>query len=239
MPDLAAASDSGSSNTDNITKHHTRRYSPAPRRGAAVQLLEGEHRAGQQHGRCVRATGRSPPVRWPVARTHCRPAPPIWRAIKRLPQRWSVTIDTGGSDQCRLPIWRRPATAAPRTPTTSPTSPRRLHRHGRGRATVQLLEGSTVLGSATADGAGNWTITCQCAGERRAQHYGPGHRSGRQSGDFRGAGGDDRHHGAGGLGAGSDGGQRQRVVQHRQRHQVSPRRCSPARREAGATVHVA
>ena len=26
-------------------------------------------------------------------------------------------------------------------------------------ATVQLLEGSTVLGSATADGSGNWTIT--------------------------------------------------------------------------------
>ena len=47
--------------------------------------------------------------------------------------------------------------------------------------------------------------------------------------DFRGAGGDDRHHGPGGFGAGSDRGQRQRQSRIATTSPASPRRSSPAR----------
>ena len=67
-------------------------------------------------------------------------------------------------------------------------------------STVKVYDGATLLGSATANGSGAWSLYDGGAGERRSQPYGDGDRCGRQ---YRcGVGGaerHDRHDGAGGA----------------------------------------
>ena len=78
-------------------------------------------------------------------------------------------------------------------------------------ATVTLYDtnGTTVLGTATADGSGNWSITSSTLrhgsahADRQADRHGRQHQRG-----LGRAGGDDRHRGGGAVGAGPDGGDR-------------------------------
>ena len=76
-------------------------------------------------------------------------------------------------------------------------------------ATVTLYDtnGTTVLGTATADGSGNWSITSSTLADRRHTLTAKQTDTGRQHQRGLGrAGGDDRHHGGGAERAGPVGG---------------------------------
>ena len=87
VPDLTAASDSGSSNTDNVTSITTPVFTGTAEAGATVQLLEGSTVLGTATANSS-GTGRSRLVLWPAAPTTSRRGPPMRRAIKALPRRW-------------------------------------------------------------------------------------------------------------------------------------------------------
>ena len=104
--------------------------------------------------------------------------------------------------------------------------------------TLYDTNGTTVLGTATADGSGNWSITSYDAVGRQSHPDRQADRHCRQHQRGLGRpGGDDRHHGGGAVGAGPDGGDRYRVVRAPTTSPATPRRpFTGSGAEAGATV---
>ena len=85
VPDLAAASDSGSSSSDNITKFTTLTFNGTAEAGASVTLFDGNTVLGSTTASggnwSITASGLA------AVRTASRRGPWTWRAIKRLPAR--------------------------------------------------------------------------------------------------------------------------------------------------------
>ena len=156
-PDLAAASDSGSSNSDNITNLTTLTFTGTAEAGATVTLLEGSTVLGS-----TTATGGN----WSIT------ASALASGVHNLTAR---ATDLAGNQTTSTALMVTIDTTAPAISVpdlsassddgssnsdnvTSITTPVFTGTAEAG-ATVQLLEGSTVLGSAVADGSGNWSIT--------------------------------------------------------------------------------
>ena len=126
----------------------------------------------------------------------------------------AVTIDTS-TRRSPPPIWPRPLIAVPRAATTSRVSRRRCSPAQQKRGpSVQLLDGSTVLGTITADGSGNWSITTSVlAGGTHNLAARATDLAGNQT--TSGTWWSRSTPGSDGVSAGSDGDQRQREFQHR------------------------
>ena len=211
VPDLAAASDSGSSSSDNVTNFTTLTFNGTAEAGASVTLFDGNTVLGS-----TTASGGN----WSItasglaAGAHSLTARAMDLAGNQTTSSaLSVTIDTTA-----------PAVSAPDLTDssddgssnsdniTSITTPIFTGTAEAG-ALVQLLEGSTVLGSATADACRQLVDHLQRAGQWHPQYCGPCHRFGGEPSDSHGAGGHHRYQWTGRVCAGSGRGQRQRFVQ--------------------------
>ena len=93
MPDLAAASDSGSSNTDNVTNVTTPMFTGTAEAGARA-VAGRQHGAGQRHRRWLGQLVDHLQCRWPMARTILPPGPPIVAGNQTTSAALAVTIDT-------------------------------------------------------------------------------------------------------------------------------------------------
>ena len=157
-PDLTAASDSGASSTDNLTKVTTPTFSGTAEAGATVTLLEGTTVLGT-----ATATGGN----WTITTSALSDGAHLIVAQandlagnQATSNPLTITIDTSAPAAPSVPdltaasdtgISNSDNVTKNTTPTFSGTA--------EPGATVTLLEGATTLGSTTADGVGNWTIT--------------------------------------------------------------------------------
>jgi VCBS repeat-containing protein len=157
-PDLAAASDSGISNTDNLTNVKTPVFTGTAEAGATVTLLEGSTVLGT-----ATATGGS----WTITSAsladglHSIFAKAMDAAGNQTTSNTlTVTIDTAVPSAPSIPDLAAASDSGSSssdnitnvtTPTFSGTAD--------ANAAITLLEGSTTLGNTTADNLGNWTIT--------------------------------------------------------------------------------
>ena len=157
-PDLTAGSDSGSSSTDDITRITTPAFSGTADAGLTVQLLEGDTVLGS-----TVATGGN----WTI--TSSTLAAGVHTVFARATDvagnlgtssSFSFTIDTTAPAAPTVPDLTDASDTGVSnidnltnlaTPSFSGTS--------EPGATITLLEGATVRGTATADGSGNWTVT--------------------------------------------------------------------------------
>jgi hypothetical protein len=164
IPDLAAASDSGVSNTDNITNATTQTFTGTANAGVTVTLLDG----GASIGTGVADTTGNWTITASLASgTHniTATATDAFGNVSPASGALPVTIDTT-------------APTAPSTPDltaasdngvsntdniTSITTPTFVGTAEAG-ATVTLLDGGASIGTAVADTSGNWTITATALG---------------------------------------------------------------------------
>jgi VCBS repeat-containing protein len=156
-PDLTAASDSGSSSTDNITRITTPAFSGTTEAGLTVQLLEGSTVLGS-----AVATGGN----WTITSTalsegvHNITARATDAAGNQgVSSALTITIDVTGPAAPSVPDMTDASDSGISntdnlTNITTPT----FTGTGEPGATITLLEGSTTRGTTTADSLGNWTI---------------------------------------------------------------------------------
>ena len=158
IPDLTAASDSGVSNTDNLTSVTTPMFTGTSAAGATVTLLEGSTVLGT-----TTADGSG---NWSITSSV------LANGVHNLTARatdlagnqttsgtLAVTIDTLAPTVSAPDLTATSDSGTSNTDNlTSVTTPV-FTGTARAGATVPLLEGSTVLGRTTADGSGNWSIT--------------------------------------------------------------------------------
>ena len=240
-PDLAAASDTGSSSTDNIASDPTPSFTGTAEAGSTVRLYDGvteigsavadgggtwtitsfdarrwrarPHGDGERRGgQCQRRLGRA-------ERRHRHGG-----AGAATPPDLAAASDTGSSSTDN--------TTSEPTPSFTGTA--------EAGSTVRLFDGVTEIGSTVADGGGAWTITSSTLGDG-------GHSLTATASDAAGnvsaaSGGAERRHRHGGAGAADDAGPRRgvghRVVVDRQHHQRADAELHRHRRggEHGAAV---
>ena len=230
-PDLAATSDSGTSNTDNLTNVTTPVFTGTTTAGATVQLLDGATVVGS-----ATADGAG---NWSITSSvlangvHNISAPATDLAGNQATSAaLAVTIDTLTPTVSVPDLTATSDSGSSNTDNlTSVTTPV-FTGTGEAGATVQLLEGSTVLGHDDSRWLGQLVDYLQRPGRGRAQPLGAGHRCGREhQRGFRCADGDDRYQQSRGLGPRSGCHQRQRGAPIATTSPVSRRSLSPARRQ--------
>jgi|GEM_PF-1558738 len=166
-PDLTSASDTGSSSTDNNTNDTTPTFTGTTTAGASVTLFNDANSNGNVDAGELMGTGTATGGTWSITTSALAAGTYNVRAIasngdgtSAASAGLSVTIDTT-------------APAAPSAPDltassdrgtsdtddlTSDTTPTFTGTAGAG-TTVWLYANGTEVGSATADGSGNWSIT--------------------------------------------------------------------------------
>ena len=153
-PDLIAASDSGASNTDNITKVSLPSFSGIGEDGATVTLLDGATAIGTAtvSGGAWSITASTALIEG--ANSITAKQTDVAGNISIASSSLSVTLDTTA-----------PAVTAALTSDTgasssdSVTKIATLHGTGDANAVVTLTEGVTPVGTTTADGTGAWSFT--------------------------------------------------------------------------------
>ena len=153
-PDLIAASDSGASNTDNITKFSLPSFSGTGENGATVTLLDGSTMIG---------TGTVSGGTWSITA-----ATALSEGANRITAK--QTDVAGNTSILSTPLnvtldTTVPAVTAALTNDTGAssddlvTADATLNGTGDANAVVTLKEGATLLGTTTADGTGAWSFT--------------------------------------------------------------------------------
>ncbi len=163
IPDLTAASDSGASSTDNITRITTPAFTGTAPAGLTVQLVEGSTVLGS-----AVATGGT----WTITSSA------LSAGVHNV---FAHAVDAAGNQGNTATLAFTidlTAPAAPSTPDltnasdtgasntdnlTSVTTPTFSGTSEAG-ATITLLEGTTTRGTTTADSLGNWTVTSSALG---------------------------------------------------------------------------
>ncbi len=159
-PDLAAVSDSGASNVDNITSVTTPVFNGTAIAGASVTLYEGA---------TVRGTGNADAAgAWSITANG-----PLSQGVHSLTALVTNNVGTSVSSPALSVTIDSTAPAAPSAPdlaaasdngssstdnATTVTTPV-ITGSAEPGATVTLYEGSTVLGASVANGAGAWSVT--------------------------------------------------------------------------------
>ena len=153
-PDLIAASDSGTSSTDNVTKVSLPSFSGSGENGATVTLLDGATAIGTAtvSGGAWSITASTALIEG--ANSITAKQTDVAGNISIASSSLSVTLDTTA-----------PAVTAALTSDTgasssdSVTKIATLHGTGDANAVVTLTEGVTPVGTTTADGTGAWSFT--------------------------------------------------------------------------------
>ena len=173
VPDLAAASDSGSSSSDNVTNITTPVFTGTADVGATVQLLEGSTVLGSATADAVGNWSITSSVL--ASGTHNIAARATDLAGNQATSTaLMVTIDTSGSAVSVPDLAAASDSGSSSSDNMTNITTPVFTGTAEAGATVQLLEGSTVLGSATADAVGNWSITSSVlAAARTTSRPGP------------------------------------------------------------------
>jgi len=161
-PDLAAGSDTGSSTTDNITSNTTPVFTGTAEAGASVTLYDTN---GTTALGTATADGSG---NWSItastlsagSHTITAKATDIAGNVSVASSGLAVTIDTSAAAPSTPDLAAGSDTGVTTDNITSITTPT-FTGTAEANATVRLYDtdGTTVLGTATADGSGNWSIT--------------------------------------------------------------------------------
>jgi hypothetical protein len=159
-PDLAAASDSGVSSTDNITNATTPTFTgTGAEPGATVTLLDGGTAVGSAVASGAGAWSITTGALAAGTRTFTARQTDVAGNTSAASTGLSVTIDTGAAAPSTPDLTAGSDSGASSTDNiTNDTTPTFTGTAEAG-ATVTLLDGGTTLGTALADGAGAWSIT--------------------------------------------------------------------------------
>ena len=156
-PDLTAASDSGSSNSDNLTKIATPVFTGTAEAGATVVLMEGA---------TVLGTGTATGGNWSITSSALSDGVHVVFAKatdaagnQSVSNTLAVTIDTAAPPSTVPDLAATSDSGASSTDNVTNVTTPTFTGTSEPNAIVTLLEGSTVLGTASADGLGNWSIT--------------------------------------------------------------------------------
>ena len=235
-PDLAATSDHGASNTDNITNATTPTFTGTAAANATVTLLEG----GTFNSSTVIGSGQADAAgAWSIA-TNALAAGVHVIAAK-------ATDVAGNVSVASAPLSVTIDVTAPGTPSTpdltlaSDSGASKIDNITNvvkpiftgvadPNTTVTLLDGTTAVGTGLADAFGNWSVATAALADGDHAISSQSDRSRRQC--QRGLGGADGHHrhrsASRAERARPGGGIGQRRVEHVTTSPASPRRCSPA-----------
>jgi hypothetical protein len=160
VPDLAASSDTGTSNTDNITADTTPTFTGTSEAGATVQLRADGNVVG---------TGVATGTSWTVTANALAAGTYLFTATQ-LDAAGNGPSPASGSLSVEINTAVPAAPSAPDLVAASDTGPSNTDNitsdttptftgTAAANSTVDLIVGAVVVGSATADGSGNWTIT--------------------------------------------------------------------------------
>jgi len=160
VPDLTAASDTGTSNTDNVTADTTPTFTGTSEASASVQLLADG---------LVVGTGVASGTTWTITSSALSVGVHSMTAIQTdaagngpsvASAALSVEINTSVPAAPSAPDLTAASDTGPSSTDniTSDTTPT-FTGTAAANSTVDLIVGAVVVGSTTADGSGNWTIT--------------------------------------------------------------------------------
>ncbi|MEJ0017978.1 MAG: Calx-beta domain-containing protein [Acetobacteraceae bacterium] len=145
-PDLAAASDSGASNTDNITKATTPVFTgKGATAGATVTLLDGANSVGTA---TADASGN-----WSIT------SKALADGVHTLTAKQTVSGNLSlASPSLTVTIDTAPPAAPGKPDLTTGIDAPVFTGTGPAGTTLSLLDGATVIGSSTVDGTGKWSV---------------------------------------------------------------------------------
>jgi hypothetical protein len=156
-PDLATASDSGSSNTDNITKLTTLTFNGTAEAGASITLLDGNTVLGSTTASggvwSITASGLAAGVHSLTAQATDLAGNQTTSAAL------AITIDTTAPGVSAPDLADSSDDGSSNTDNVTSVTTPVFNGTAEAGASITLLDGNTVLGSATADASGNWSIT--------------------------------------------------------------------------------
>ena len=160
VPDLDAASDTGTSNTDNVTADTTPTFSGTSEANATVQLLADGSVVGTAVASGTAWTITSSPLAAGVYSFTAIQTDAAGNGPSVASAGLSVTIDTAVPAAPSAPdLAAASDTGASSTDNiTSDTTPT-FTGSAPANTTIDLYAGGSVVGTAMSDGSGNWTIT--------------------------------------------------------------------------------
>ena len=164
VPDMLAASDSGTSPTDNLTRIATPTFSGSAEAGSTVTLFDGATAIG---------TGIAAAGSWSITTsnltdgTHSITAKTTDVAgnVSAASGALSVKIDTKAPLQSSPDLIATSDTGVSSTDNVTKTTTPTFTGTAEVGSAVKLLDGSTQIGSATASASGGWTITAPVLGQ--------------------------------------------------------------------------
>ncbi len=158
-PDLAAASDSGSSSTDNITSDNTPTFNGTAEATSSVQLFDGVTSLGTTTadgaGNWTLTSGILTDGVHSITAVATDAAGNVSAASAAL----AITIDTVIATPSTPDLAAASDSGSSSTDDITSDSTPTFNGTAEASSSVQIFDGVTSLGTATADGAGNWTFT--------------------------------------------------------------------------------
>jgi hypothetical protein len=160
VPDLIVGSDSGASNTDNITNVAAPTFSGTAEAGATVILYDGATQVGTAQANAGGAWSITSATLGQGAHSLSATATDAAGNVSAASTALSVTIDTAAAAPAAPDLAAGSDSGASNTDNiTNAANPVFTGGGAEAGATVRLYAGATQVGSAVADASGNWSVT--------------------------------------------------------------------------------
>jgi hypothetical protein len=160
VPDLVVGSDSGASNTDNITNVAAPTFSGTAEAGATINLYDGAVQVGTAQADAGGAWSITSATLGQGAHSLSATATDAAGNVSAASAALSVTIDTAAAAPAAPDLAAGSDSGSSNTDNiTNAANPVFTGSGAEAGATVRLYAGATQVGSAVADASGNWSVT--------------------------------------------------------------------------------